>query len=257
VARFDEFSERLEAVKLEGTPPAWLSFFESFGYYPAETTRELVEKGVIADGAEPDWYDEGLVAPLVGALQAGCPSVFVNDTLVVDLWDCKYRFIHILHEVCAGPGEHLQACLLRLLLLDRYMLGVAMENCGDLPAALAARCRSLKKLHENLSELALIRSRKNPGYHEDNIDREAASSVVFRYRYPCCLLRFIADESLLSPDQAGQLVRASGAGGILERFRQALPPEAEWVKRDVLNLAEFLAGLSKPYPWLHSIAYGT
>ncbi len=270
VLRFDKFTRGLEALKAKRSTAAWLSFFESFEYYPAETTSDLVEQRVIADGAEPDWYNEALVASLVGTLEEGCPSVFINDGLIRDMWECKYEFIHLLHEACACPEEHLQACLLRLILFDRYMLSVAIENADGLPAALSAHGRWAKEQDSLLRELVLSPSERYAGYHKDNLDRETASRVVFQYRYPCGLLvvNRIADESLLSPDQAAQLARASDVGGLFERFRRALPPEfeqpppalpseAEWVRRDIANLADFLQGLSEPYPYLYSVAYGT
>jgi hypothetical protein len=250
VKRFEEFEERLEVVKAEGTLAAWRSFFRRFGGDPEGPIGDLLADEVIGDGVEPDWFDESLVSALLRGLKTGCHSYYTEPNLIQDMWYGHYQLFNRLHDLCTTPEEHLQACLLRLLLLDKYMLGVALGNCP--------RERLPDPLFQKLTWIVNDRrGRPKPPAPGDKVDRDAAARVVFQYRYPCCLLCSVADESILSPDQVGQLARASRKGGILERFRNALPEEADVEGNDLAGLSGLLRRLREPYPYLHAIAYGT
>jgi hypothetical protein len=249
VKQFEVFDERLEVVKSEPTLAAWRSYFGSFGEDPEGLIGDLLADEVIGDGTEPDWFNESLVGTLVGVLKEGCRSFHTEPNLIEDMWYRNYKLINLLHEVCASSEEQLQACLLRLLLLDRYMLGVAMWNGrGRLPDPLLTKAKWIVNNRKG---------RPGPPAPGDKVDRDAAARVAFQYRYPCCLLCTVADESILSPDQVGQLARASRKRGILERFRDALPGEAVDEEDDLGGLSALLRRLRKPYPYLYSIAYGT
>jgi hypothetical protein len=251
VDRFREFDERLKVVEAERTLAAWGSFFEHFDVSPIWPLETLVEQDAIGDGTEPHWFHEWLVNTLVSVLTEGCRSFQTEPNLIEDMWYRNYKLINLCHEVCASSEDQLQACLLRLLLLDKYMRGVAMWNArGRLPASLLFKAKWIVNDPKR-------KGRPGPPAAGDKIDREVAARVAFEYRYPCCLLCSSADESILSPDQVEQLARASKKGGILERFRQALPEEDDVEDDDLDGIARFLRRLSKPYPYLYSIASGT
>jgi hypothetical protein len=138
---FAEFDGRLEAVKSSYSLSAWHGFLSQYDYYPDDIVKELVDRGVVVDGVEPDWFEEALVAVLKGAFIKGCPKTRTEPNLIQDMWFFRYEWVQTLHSVCATPEEHFQGYLLRMLLFDRYMLNSAMKKLKDgrLPGPLPGR----------------------------------------------------------------------------------------------------------------------
>jgi len=250
--RFDAFDRGLERIKGSLAIDAWRSLMDEFSTSPADLVEEMVEDGSVAEGVEPDWFNESLVSTLKAAIIYNCPYIRTEPGLIQDLWLFlgTLQLTRVLHSLCLTPEERLQACLYRLLFLDPVMLDAALANCvAPMPAARIDRKRRWCR-HIATS------ARKSPD-GPDPIDRNAASTVAFAYRYPLCLLDSVANEAILSPDQVGQLAPAAAPAGLLERFADALHAMGRRERDDIMDLVRLLQGLEPPFPYLYSIAYGT
>ena len=195
VDRFESFDRLLASVEEAGTMAAWHSFFEHFDYFPTETVPKL-ERAGMADGVEPNWYNETLVSGLQQALIKGCVYIYTEPNLIQDMWSFRDpdKRLRLLHRACAARGS----------------FQLASSGCSSSTGicltwrwrtASPGACLRHSSAKHRWCKWFLKKIRRETYGDADAIDRETASGVVFRYSFPCCLLCARADESILFPDR--------------------------------------------------------